>query len=88
MAYEIFITPYARRQFKKLSVKVGRDIRHALDILAENPFANSNDVKKLKGRDGYRLRVGNYRIIYELENDKLIIHVLEVGHRKDVYARN
>ncbi len=85
MTYEIFITPYARRQLKKLPMDIGRDIRHALDFLAKDPFASKNDVKKLQWRDGYRLRVGKYRVIYELENNKLIIHVLEVAHRKDIY---
>lgn len=85
MTYEIFITAYARRQLKKLPINIARDIRCALDFLAKNPFADSIDVKKLHGRGGYRLRVGNYRVIYELENSKLIIHILEVAHRKDIY---
>lgn len=88
MPYEIFITPYARRQLKKLPVNVGSDIRLALDFLSKDPFADDVNVKKLQGRGGYRLRIGNYRVIYELENKKLIIYVLEVAHRKDIYARN
>lgn len=41
--------------------------------------------KKLKGRDGYRIRVANYRIIYEILDDVLLVDVIEIGHRKDIY---
>ncbi len=41
--------------------------------------------KKLKGRSGFRVRVGNYRIIYEIVEDELIIDVITLGHRKDIY---
>ena len=41
--------------------------------------------KKLKGRDGYRIRVGDYRIIYQIKDEILIIIVLDVGHRRDIY---
>ena len=70
---------------KKLPASLQQSIRSNLDCLAENPFANDADVKKLQGPSGYRLRVGNYRVIYELENRKLIIQVLEIAHRKDIY---
>lgn len=83
--YEIFITPYARRQLKKLPAKAVKEIRSSLEYLAQDPYEASNDVKKLQGRSGYRLRVGDYRVIYELENKRLIIQVLEIAHRKDIY---
>jgi mRNA interferase RelE/StbE len=41
--------------------------------------------KKLKGRDGYRIRVANYRIIYEIIDQQLIVEVIALGHRKDIY---
>ena len=43
------------------------------------------DIVKLKGRDGYRIRVGDYRIIYEIIDNLLIVNVIELGHRKDIY---
>lgn len=42
---------------------------------------------KLSGQDAYRVRVGDYRIIYTIEDDKLIVLVIDVGHRRDVYRR-
>ena len=54
--------------------------------VAKNPYAQNNNLKKLQGRDGYRLRVGDWRIIYELQNDKLIMLVLEIDTRGGIYA--
>ena len=58
-------------------------ILDAIENLAENP--RPKGYKKLKGRTGYRIRVGNYRIIYEIFDDILLIDVIELGHRKDIY---
>lgn len=52
-------------------------------LLEENP--RPADCKKLKGRDAYRLRDGNYRFIYEVRDNVLVVLVLKVGHRKDIY---
>lgn len=41
--------------------------------------------KKLKGRDGYRIRIGNYRILYDIIDQTLIINVIAIGHRRDIY---
>ena len=49
----------------------------------KNPRPVGN--KKLKGRDGYRIRIGNYRIIYDIFDSELIIDVIALGHRKDIY---
>ena len=59
-------------------------IRARLDELAENPFAVPN-VKKLTGHPGYQLRVGDWRVLYLVERDVLVIYVIEVGHRKEIY---
>ena len=59
-------------------------IRARLGELAENPFAVPN-VKKLTGHPGYRLRVGDWRVLYLVERDVLVIYVIEVGHRKEIY---
>ena len=58
-------------------------ILDASENLAENP--RPKGYKKLKGRTGYRIRVGNYRIIYEIFDDILLIDVIDLGHRKDIY---
>ncbi|MDQ6759019.1 MAG: type II toxin-antitoxin system RelE/ParE family toxin [Acidobacteriota bacterium] len=53
--------------------------------LAANPYASNNNVTKLQGRDGYRLRVGDWRIIYDLDAERLIVMVLEMGSRGGIY---
>ena len=52
--------------------------------LADNPCPQG--FKKLVGRDGYRIRIGNYRVIYEIFDSELLIDVIAVGHRKDIYG--
>ena len=56
----------------------------ALKQLAEAPYQTTN-VKKLTGSDFYRFRIANWRVIYDIHDDKLVIFVLEMGHRTEVY---
>ncbi|NTU51426.1 MAG: type II toxin-antitoxin system RelE/ParE family toxin [Candidatus Aminicenantes bacterium] len=62
-------------------------IKEKLLILAENPEALKNNIKRLKGdlEDLYRLRMGRYRIIFKKDGKDLVILILRIGHRKDVY---
>lgn len=62
-------------------------IKEKLLILAENPAVLKNNVKKLTGtkEDYYRLRIGSYRIIYEKRDKELIILVVRIGHRREIY---
>ena len=52
---------------------------------AVNPYARNNNLTKLQGRNGYRLRVGDWRVVYELQDDRLVMLVLEVGPRGGIY---
>jgi mRNA interferase RelE/StbE len=84
MSYQIFIKPAAQRQLKKLTRTVQQDLITRIESLSANPRPLS--CKKLKGRqDQYRLRSGDYRIIYSIEDASLIVKVIKVGHRRDVY---
>lgn len=83
MRYQIFIEHYAQKQILKLDKKVIPLIKAAINDLGNNP--RPYGYKKLKGEDAYRIRIGNYRIIYEIDDDKIIITVVSVGHRKDIY---
>ena len=83
MIYEIEWKENAIKDLKKLEISISNRIYKKVDELIENPL--SKDIKKLKGMNAFRLRVGDYRIIFEIEKD--IICVLKVGHRKDVYKR-
>ncbi len=60
-------------------------IRDKLRQLAVAPYAPNNNVAKLQGREGYRLRVGEWRVIYEIRDDCLIILVLDIGPRGGIY---
>jgi mRNA interferase RelE/StbE len=59
-------------------------IRRKVQEVAADP-AKTRNVKKLKGRDGYRLRVGDWRVVYDIEAGKLVLIVIEIGPRGDIY---
>jgi len=87
MKYKLFFLKEAAEEFKKLDKAVQRIIKEKLEILAQNPELLKNNIKPLKGKYKglYRLRVGNYRVIYRLEKEKITILVIRIGHRKDIY---
>lgn len=60
-------------------------IREKMEQVAVDPFASISNVKKLQGRPGYRLRVGDWRVIYEINNDQVIIIVMKIAPRGEVY---
>ena len=83
--YHLKIKESALRDLKKLPFKVRCQIDERLKKLAENPGRMDLDIKKLKGHDLYRLRSGDYRVIYQRQHQELVILVLAVGHRREVY---
>lgn len=84
MRYTIEIASSALKSIGALPRNMQVRIRRAIDALAENPFPPK--VKKMEGEDGmYRIRIGDYRVIYEVHGHLLVILILRVGHRKDVY---
>lgn len=80
--YEIIFSQTAEKQLKKLEDSVQNRIVSVLDRIKIRPFSF---VKKLVGHSSYRLRVGDYRVIMEIEADKLVILVVEIGHRSKIY---
>jgi mRNA interferase RelE/StbE len=84
MKYRIEFSPTAESQLKKLPKEVQSRLKHPIDRLAENPFPRG--VKKLSAEENlYRLRIGDYRIIYHVKGKALLILILKLGHRKNVY---
>jgi mRNA interferase RelE/StbE len=84
--YTIEFSSLAERQFKKLPVSFQKRLTPKINALAENP--RPSGIKKLEGEDDlYRIRVGDYRIIYQIQDDKLIVLVVKIGDRKEIYKK-
>jgi mRNA interferase RelE/StbE len=83
MKYEIEIERSALKALNKIQASDKKKIIDAIANLAKNP--RPPQAKKLSGRDGWRIRVGNYRVIYEIRDMICYILVLDIGHRKEVY---
>ncbi|MBC1237912.1 type II toxin-antitoxin system RelE/ParE family toxin [Nostoc sp. 2RC] len=84
MSYKVEILRGALKQLKKIPSELQERIQIKIDDLATEP--RPNGVKKLKGKENaYRIRVGDYRIIYDIFDDLLVVNVVEVGHRKNIY---
>ena len=85
MKYSVFLLSRAVRQVELLEVSIRNRLQEWILKLQENPRpANS---KKLAGREGWRLRIGNYRVLYEVDDKAKSVTILDVGHRKDIYRR-
>lgn len=86
MSYTIELSRKAERDFKGFDKALQKRLKTKIDSLAKNP--RPSGVKKLEGEeDLYRVRVGDYRIIYQIQDDKLIILVVKIGDRKEVYKK-
>jgi len=81
--YQVSISKAAQKQLDKLNDNIAIPILDAIATLVANP--RPAGVKKLKGRNGYRIRKGDYRIIYDIHDYILIVDVIAIGHRKDIY---
>ena len=81
--YRIEIKKSAVKEIHKLPSREIKKVLIKIESLSENPRAE--DCIKLSGEEKYRVRCGDYRILYLIEDDILIVYVVKVGHRKDVY---
>jgi mRNA interferase RelE/StbE len=81
--YTVFILPSAQKQLNKLPNAIATRIEDKMMDLATDP--RPSGCKKLKGRDAYRIRIGDYRVIYEIHDGRLIVTVINIGHRREVY---
>jgi mRNA interferase RelE/StbE len=85
VTYRIELRPAAARALRKLDPPIARRIQGAIALLAEDPRPPAS--RPLRGRPAHRVRVGDYRIIYTIHDDILLIVVVTIGHRRDVYDR-
>ena len=83
MPYSLDFSKQALKELEKINEPFYSNIKEAISKLTENP--RPNGYKKLSGRDAYRIRIGDYRVIYDTFDTKLIIEIVTLGHRKDIY---
>ena len=83
--YRIELRPAAVRALRKLDPPIRRRVHGAIALLAQDPRPPA--ARALKGRPALRVRVGDYRIIYTVQDDVLLVVVVTLGHRRDIYNR-
>ena len=84
MTYDVKFSRKAVKAYKKLPGDIRLRIDQKIDYLRNTP--RGHDTKKLAGQENaYRTRVGSYRIVYEIEDDKLLVWILDVGPRGSIY---
>jgi mRNA interferase RelE/StbE len=84
--YEIVITKSAERELKKLPLKIYQEVRTLIFSLAENqrPYGVETMTNYGKGRH-YRVRTGDYRVIYQVHDETITVEIVKVGHRREIY---
>jgi mRNA interferase RelE/StbE len=86
MTYRVEVAPAALRQIRKLDSAAKRRVQAAIELLARQP--RPYGATRLVGGEGeWRVRTGDYRIIYEIQDNVLLVLVVAVGHRRDIYER-
>lgn len=83
--YRIELRPAAARALGKLSPDIRGRIQGAIALLAQDPRPPA--ARALQGRPGLRVRVGDYRILYTVQDDVLLVVVVTLGHRQEIYGR-
>lgn len=84
LVYTIEIQTKAKRQLQTFDKQTQERLSKAVDQLAKNP--RPDNCKALRGFHGiFRIRIGDYRVVYEIKDSELIILVVEIGHRREVY---
>ena len=83
--YKVSYSTKSLKFLKRSDPKLRKLLMERINLLAQDPFNNALDVKKLKGREGYRLRINNYRVLYTVENQIVTVHIVDIAHRREVY---
>jgi mRNA interferase RelE/StbE len=81
--YDVQLSNRAEKSLEKLPDPAFERVTEAIENLATNP--RPPGCKKLKGRLGYRIRVGDYRVVYDIADDILVVLVIDIGHRREIY---
>ncbi len=86
MSYRVLVAPAAVRQLRKLDSTARRRVQAVIELLAGDPRP-PGAVKLVGGAGEYRVRSGDYRVVYDVQDDVLVVLVIAVGHRRDIYRR-
>jgi len=87
MTYEIALAPAAARQLRKFDPQVRRRVQAAIELLATEPRPSAA-TRLVGGAGEWRVRTGDYGIVYEIQNEQLLVLVLSVGHRREIHQRH
>ena len=87
MTYEVALAPAAARQLRKFDPQVRRRVQAAIELLATEPRPPAA-TRLVGGAGEWRVRTGDYRIVYEIEDERLLVLVLSAGHRREIYQRS
>ncbi len=86
MSYSVSLAPAATRQLRKFDPEVRRRLQAAIELLADNPRPPAA-TRLVGGAGEWRVRTGDYRVIYEIHDGELLVLVLRMAHRRNVYER-
>ena len=86
MSYRVVLSPVAQKALERLPPEIQNRLISRISALAENP--RPPGAKALQGAEGdLRIRVGDYRIVYRVEDDRFLVRIVKVGHRREIYRR-
>ena len=83
--YSVAYSRQATRSLSRMPRNLAQSIQAKISAVAVDPYARHNNVTKLKGREGFRLRVGDWRVIYEIADAQVVIHVVRIASRGSIY---
>lgn len=83
MTYRILVSPAAQKELRRIASDMRPRLSAAIDALGADP--RPVGYTALKGTDQYRIRIGDYRVMYAIQDDVLQVLVVKIGHRRDVY---
>ena len=83
--YKVRYRASATKMLRRMPRNLAKTVVRKIDQLAVSPYTPNNNVTRLKGERGYRLRVGDWRVLYEIHDDVLVIEIIKIGPRGDVY---
>ena len=86
MTYRVALAPAAARQLRKFDPQVRRRVQAAIELLATEPRPPAA-TRLVGGAGEWRVRTGDYRIVYEIEDERLLVLVLSAGHRREICQR-